>query len=280
MGEVDVAGAAVVPRQIGVVQHVIGEPVSRQQVSPVVRLRQRPVVSQTLGAEHQHPVVAQLVILDDRQRLERFAEAHAVREDAAAVALQLVDSAHHPVTLKPVKLGPDDGVADARGGAHDMLLVHHLTRLGEERVENAQVDLSRRPSASDAREQVMHAGGCVSTRAQGLPMHSEPGVQLFHLITRVGDLNQAQGGLGGQAQSLAREGAGADERFTRSIAFEDDGGLERRASTHASYRRVAQPLGDFRGVPSEAEPVTKGTLALRVAEMSFVRDRRDKLSFR
>lgn len=42
-------------------------------------------------------------------------QTHAVRDDAAAEAGQLVDSAYHAVTLKLEQLLPDDGVADSRG---------------------------------------------------------------------------------------------------------------------------------------------------------------------
>jgi hypothetical protein len=64
-----------------------------------------------LGTKHQHAVVAQLVVLDDGERLEGFAEADAVGDDAAAEALQLVDRADNAVALELVELLPDDGVA-------------------------------------------------------------------------------------------------------------------------------------------------------------------------
>ena len=84
VGKVDVAGSAAVAREVGVVEHVVVEAVGGQDVAAVVGLVERPVVAQALGAEHQHAVIAQLVVLDDRQRLESFAQPDAVGDDAAA----------------------------------------------------------------------------------------------------------------------------------------------------------------------------------------------------
>ena len=80
--------SAAVAREVGVVQDVVVEAVGREDVAAVVGLVERPVVAQALGHEHQHAVVAQLVVLDDRQRLERLSEADAVGDDAAAEAVR------------------------------------------------------------------------------------------------------------------------------------------------------------------------------------------------
>jgi hypothetical protein len=58
------------------------------------------------------------------QRLEGFAEADAVGNDAAAEALQLVDGADDAVALELVELLPDHRVANAGGGLDDALFVH------------------------------------------------------------------------------------------------------------------------------------------------------------
>ena len=82
------------------IQNVVVETVGREEVAAVVGFVERPVVAQALGAEHQRAVIAQFVILDDRQRLERLAETDAVRDDAAAKAVQLVERANHTVPLE------------------------------------------------------------------------------------------------------------------------------------------------------------------------------------
>lgn len=100
MRQFDVTRYPAIARQVGVVEHVVVEPVSRQDVALVVGLVERPVVAQALGRQHQHAVVAQFVVLDDGQGFEGFAQTHAVGDDAATKAVQLVDGAHHTVALE------------------------------------------------------------------------------------------------------------------------------------------------------------------------------------
>ena len=89
------------------IQDVVVEAVAREDVAAVVGAVEGPVVAQTLREKHQDAVVAQLVILDDRQRLEGFAESDAVGDDAAAEPFELVDSADNPVTLELEQPLPD-----------------------------------------------------------------------------------------------------------------------------------------------------------------------------
>ena len=129
--------------EVGVVQDVVVEAVGGEDVAAVVGLVERPVVAQPLRAEHQHAVVAQLVVFDDGQRLEGLAEADAVGDDAAAEALQLVDRPDHAVPLELEELLPDGGVADAGGGLDDPLLVQLVAEVFED-VEEGQVVDERR----------------------------------------------------------------------------------------------------------------------------------------
>ena len=100
------------PGQVGVIENVVAEAVAREDVPAVVGPIEGPVVSQPLRAEHEHPVVAKLVILDDRERLEGLAEPDAVGDDAAAEPLDLVDGADDPVALELEQSLPDCGVTD------------------------------------------------------------------------------------------------------------------------------------------------------------------------
>ena len=129
--EVDVAGSAAVAGEVGVVEHVVVEAVGGEEVAAVVGLVERPVVAQALGHQHQHAVVAKLVVLDDGERLEGFTEADAVGDDAAAEALQLVDGADDAVALELEELLPDHGVADAGGGFDDALFVQFVAEIFE-----------------------------------------------------------------------------------------------------------------------------------------------------
>ena len=143
MSEVDVAGHAAVAGQVGVVEHVVIEAVGGEKVAAVVRLVECPVVAQSLGHQHQHAVVAKFVVFDDGERLERFAEADAVGDDAAAQPFQFVDRPDDAVPLKLVELLPDRGVADAGGGFDDALFVQFVAQVFE-RLEERQVVDERR----------------------------------------------------------------------------------------------------------------------------------------
>ena len=178
VGQVNVARQAAVARQIGVVEHVVIQPVSGQHIALVVGFVKRPVVAQAFGCQHQHAVIAQLVVLDDRQRLECFAQAHAVRDDAAAKAGQLVDGTHHAVTLELEKLLPDHCIADACGGLDDLLFVQRVTLAAEDVVQDQGIYVKRRlvlAHSAQRRHQVLLGGFfLVGLGLQRSPLLIEP----------------------------------------------------------------------------------------------------------
>ena len=156
VSQVDVAGSAAVAGEIGVVEHVVIEAVGGEEVAAVVGLVERPVVAESLGHEHQHAVVAKLVVFDDGQRLEGLAEADAVGDDAAAQPLQLVDGPDNAIPLELVELLPDCGIADAGGGLDDAFFVQFVTEVLED-VEEGQVVDERRG---------LRIGECLKTREE------------------------------------------------------------------------------------------------------------------
>jgi hypothetical protein len=100
VGEINVAGSAAVAGEVGVVENVVIEAVGGEEVAAVISLVECPVVAQALRHEHKHTVIAQLVVFDDGERLERLAEADAVGNDAAAQPFQFVDGPDNAVALK------------------------------------------------------------------------------------------------------------------------------------------------------------------------------------
>ena len=140
MREVDVSRKATVPRQVRVVQNVVVEAVDGQDVAAVVALVQRPVVAQPLRTEHQDTIVAQFVVLDDRERLESLTETDTVGDDAAAEPVQFVDRTDHAVALELEELLPDDGVADTGRGIDDPILVQVLVVSGKQLVQGQRID--------------------------------------------------------------------------------------------------------------------------------------------
>jgi len=76
------------------------ETVRGEEITAVVGLVKCPVVAESLGHQHQHAVIAKLVVFDDGESLEGFAEANAVRNDAAAQTLKLVDGSDNAIPLE------------------------------------------------------------------------------------------------------------------------------------------------------------------------------------
>ena len=89
----------------------------------IVHPPERPVVPESFGAQDQHAIVPQLMILDDRKGLERLPQAHAVGQNATAEALELVDGPDDAVALETIEFVPDDGVANARRRFDDTLFI-------------------------------------------------------------------------------------------------------------------------------------------------------------
>ena len=69
-GEVDAIAHALFTTQVSMEQYIVTKPVLGQRVVLVVALVGVPVVVEFLGTEHQHGLVAILVILDDRDGCE------------------------------------------------------------------------------------------------------------------------------------------------------------------------------------------------------------------
>ena len=72
------------------------------------------------------------MVLDNSQGLEGLSEAHAIGDDAAAEAVELIDSADHAIALELVELLPDDGVADAGGRLDDRFFVECIIAVCEQ----------------------------------------------------------------------------------------------------------------------------------------------------
>ena len=78
-----------------------------QDVGGQVAVVGAPVLRELLGAEDEDGLVAQLVVLDHRERGEGLSEADAVGEDASVEGLELVDETNHRVLLKLEERPPD-----------------------------------------------------------------------------------------------------------------------------------------------------------------------------
>jgi hypothetical protein len=100
--EVDLAGFSTKSSQVGMIENVEVEPVSSKEVPAVIDRVKGPVLTEFLGTQNKDAIIAKLVVLNDRQGLERLAEANAVGDDASVVLFDLVDCAENTIPLKTV----------------------------------------------------------------------------------------------------------------------------------------------------------------------------------
>jgi len=118
------------------------EPVGGEEIPPIVGLIKSPVVAQALGAQHQNAIIAQLMVFDDRQGFKGFAETHAVGDDAASEAVELVNRADDAVPQEPEELLPD-GISYACCRLDDALLVKLLAAITKQVEKDQRIDPQR-----------------------------------------------------------------------------------------------------------------------------------------
>ena len=126
------------------IQHIIVEAVSCKDIPLVVLCVYRPVFPQFLRCQHQHAVIAQLIILDDGQCREGFAQTDTIRNDTAAVFLNLVNGPHHAVTLELIKLVPNQRRLNARLGLDDGFFRQFAQISLKDMIKRDEIDSLRR----------------------------------------------------------------------------------------------------------------------------------------
>ena len=130
--------------QVRVAQNVVTEPILREGVSRQIPFVIAPIIRQLLGAKHEHGPVPQLIVLDDRQRRKRLAEAYAIRKYAPVEGFQLVDDAVGRIALKVEQLLPNQAVLVSGQVIRKDVCADVLQELGEDVVEHQEVDALRR----------------------------------------------------------------------------------------------------------------------------------------
>ena len=125
-------------------QHVITKPVRGDGIVGVVVFVGVPVLRQLLRAEHQDVFVAVFVVFDDRQGGEGFAEANAVRQNAAVVFFQLVNQPQGSVPLEVIEQIPDFALLETGGLIGENVLGDIFQKFVEDVIEGEEIDELRR----------------------------------------------------------------------------------------------------------------------------------------
>ena len=121
------------------IQHIITERIITENISFVILLIQSPVVPEPLGADHQHFVVDQLIIFDDRQSFKSFSQTDTISNDTAIVFFQFLNCTQHAIFLEFVKFLPDQMFFNAGLGLNDFFFVQLADRVSKNVVQNQVV---------------------------------------------------------------------------------------------------------------------------------------------
>jgi len=252
VGQIDIAGQAAVAGQVGMVQNVVIEPIRGEDVAAVVGLVEGPIVAQALRAEDQRAVVAQLVVLDDGQRLEGLTQADAVGDDAAAEAVQFVDGADGGIALEAIELVPDDSVADTGGGLDDALLVQRLVSFAEQVVKDQRIDVVWDAMLRQFAQRLDEGSVQVALVAECIPLCLEPVGEHPTFFGGFRSLNQAQRIAGRDTQAVGAEGERAQHALLGfAVAIADDNRTLRDGTVCAANLAV----GVEPGCASTGEPM-------------------------
>ena len=126
--------------EVGVAEDVVVETILGEEVGDEVAVVVQPVVREFFRAEDEDGFITQLVVFDDGEGGEGFAEAHAVGEDAAIVGFQLVDDAGGGIALEVEQLLPNQCFEVARAVVGQHVFVQVFQELVEDVVEHQKVD--------------------------------------------------------------------------------------------------------------------------------------------
>ena len=83
-------------------KHIVVQAVCRNRIVDIIVFEGVPVLGQPLGTEHKHGFIAVFIILDDRQRCERFTKANAVCQNTAVELFKFIDDGQHGIALEVV----------------------------------------------------------------------------------------------------------------------------------------------------------------------------------
>ena len=142
--KIDRPGHSLVAAKVSVIQHIVVEAISDEDIALVVLGINRPVFPKLLWCKHQHPIIPQFIVFDNRQSREGLAQTNAVGNNAAAVLFDFVNSAHDPIPLELVELVPNKGLLDACPGLDDGLFREFPQIRFEDVIEGNKVDGLRR----------------------------------------------------------------------------------------------------------------------------------------
>ena len=267
--QIDIPRPAAFAAQISVRKHRISEAVTHKRVefAVILGLVHRPVVAQLLGAQHQHPLISQLEILDNCQRLESFAQPDAIRQDAAVVRQNLVNRALDTILLELKQCLPDFGVHHLALDVVERALVLLIQVIFKDVIQGLEVDKLRGVILVQLLQVIQHFGFHVLHQFFVIPKFFEPDFQFafipaifdhqveFHVVTFAPVQPQTTGGEVGTAHNGIFHAVGLGNVIHLPMQ-------EARPLHRADFRFGCQPVRALARHPALFQPVCQAQLAI------------------
>ena len=157
--------------QVGMKKYVVVQAICRNRVVDIIILIGVPVLGKLFRAEHQHGLVAALIVLDHRKGCEGFSESHAISQDTAVVSLKLIDDRKHRVALKVIEQAPDFTLLKSGRLVRQHVLGNIVQKFMKHVVERHKIDELRRillidgaDSLNDRLGHILHSAPIVPKR--------------------------------------------------------------------------------------------------------------------
>ena len=211
------------------------------------------------------------MVFDDGERLESFAEADAVGNDATAEAGEFVNRADDAVALKLEKFFPDDGVADAGSGFDNLFFVQRVAEVFEQMIKNQVVGERGGFVFGDGGQlcqQILFGGG---RRRQALPQFREPRLQRGAFVRGFRTLNQAQRIARRESKAVGGEGAMPGDGAAQRGIGRNQAGLRERGLRVADFDAIGNPAGALAGEPAGGKLIAKRPVGIRAEKLQVGR---------
>ena len=209
--------------EVGVGKHMVAEAILGEGTEQVARSVNGPIAPQFFRAKNEDFFVPQLKIFDDGEGGVGFAQANAIGEDTAVVALDLVDSGASAIALKDIEGLPDLGVRKSDAAQVFVDLHAFIDVAAEEFEQGFVVDELRGLVAIDLEEEIENRLFHIRDARGVVPKFVEPLVQIGAVAVPINDEVEFDVVVGGGETEPTRREIGAAHDRGRNFAASDVG---------------------------------------------------------
>ena len=168
-------------------EHIVVQAICRNRVVDIIVFIGVPVLRKLFRAEHQHGLVAALIVLDHRESREGFSESHAVCQNTAVIGLKLIDDRKHRIALKVIEQAPDFTLLKSGRLVRQHVLGDIVQKFMKHVVERHKIDEFRRILLIDGADSLNDRLGHILHSATVIPKRlkvPDKGLGDFGLLAR------------------------------------------------------------------------------------------------